>query len=227
MKIMLLLAFIMSMSSNSYAQTDFGDKSFAIPPIDSNVKVIKNSTPMSRFPSMNFPPITPPSKQSSPFNNHDLPSNLKKIGQTSSTDFMQKEEFKNPGDIYEAKLNKREEKDVEQVFRKHQYLGDFKTKSAFVNILYRDHEYVDGDRIRVYINDILVRSEIILDENFQELEVTLKSGFNKIDFEAINQGSSGPNTAEFRVYDDKENLISANRWNLATGFKATVIIVKE
>jgi hypothetical protein len=33
--------------------------------------------------------------------------------------------------------------------------------------------------------------------------------FNKIDFEALNQGSSGPNTAEFKVYDDKGSLISA------------------
>ena len=43
----------------------------------------------------------------------------------------------------------------------------------------------------------------------------------------LNQGYSGPNTAEFKIYDDKGELISANQWNLATGFKATIIIVKE
>lgn len=225
MKIMLLLAFIMSMSSNSYAQTDFGDKSFAIPPLDSNVKVIKNSTPTSRFPSMNFPPIRLPLK-STPFNNNPLPSNLKKIGETSAIDFMQKKEFKNPGDIYVAKLNEKQG-EVSPVFRKNQYLGDFKTKSTFVKILCRDHEFVDGDEVRVYINDILIQSKIELDEDFYQFELTLKSGFNKIDFEAINQGSSGPNTAEFQVFDDKGKLVSANRWNLATGFRATVIVVKE
>ena len=55
----------------------------------------------------------------------------------------------------------------------------------------------------------------------------IPKGFNKIDFEALNQGTAGPNTAEFRVYDDQGLLVSANQWNLATGFKATIIIVKE
>ena len=49
----------------------------------------------------------------------------------------------------------------------------------------------------------------------------------KIDFEALNQGTSGPNTAEFRVYDDKGTLVSASQWNLGTGFKATILLVKE
>ena len=51
--------------------------------------------------------------------------------------------------------------------------------------------------------------------------------FNKIDFVALNQGASGPNTAEVRVFDDNGKLVGSNRWNLATGVKATYIIVKE
>ena len=53
------------------------------------------------------------------------------------------------------------------------------------------------------------------------------AGFNIIDFVALNQGSSGPNTAEVRVYDDAGNLVGNNRWNLATGVKATYIIYKN
>ena len=30
-----------------------------------------------------------------------------------------------------------------------------------------------------------------------------------------------------KVFDDKGNLVGANRWNLATGVKATYIVVKE
>ena len=59
------------------------------------------------------------------------------------------------------------------------------------------------------------------------INLKLKEGFNKIDFVALNQGSSGPNTAELRIYDDSENLLSANQWNLATGSTATLIIVKK
>ena len=52
-------------------------------------------------------------------------------------------------------------------------------------------------------------------------------GFNKIDFVALNQGESGPNTAEVRVYDDDGNVMMSNLWNLATGSKATFIVVKQ
>jgi hypothetical protein len=49
----------------------------------------------------------------------------------------------------------------------------------------------------------------------------------KLDFEALNQGTSGPNTAAFSVFDDSGNLITSNEWNLTTGIKATIVVVKE
>ena len=55
----------------------------------------------------------------------------------------------------------------------------------------------------------------------------LQVGLNKIAFVALNQGTSGPNTAGFKVYDDAGNVISSTEWNLATGAKATVIIAKD
>ena len=70
-------------------------------------------------------------------------------------------------------------------------------------------------------------SQIMLFERFQSISIDLVMGFNKIDFVALNQGTSGPNTAEVRVFDDEGKLVGANRWNLATGVKATYIIVKE
>ena len=59
------------------------------------------------------------------------------------------------------------------------------------------------------------------------MDVKLLEGFNKIDFVALNQGESGPNTAEVRVYDDDGNVMMSNLWNLATGSKATFIVVKQ
>ena len=113
------------------------------------------------------------------------------------------------------------------IFRRNQYLGDFRNNGTHVNVKYRDHMFVDGDMIRIWVNDKVVAQQITLSANFQGFDLPLVAGFNKIEFEAINEGSSGPNTAEFNVYDDKGILISADRWDLATGFKASVIIVKE
>lgn len=108
-----------------------------------------------------------------------------------------------------------------------QYLGDIKSNAKFIGVVCRDHEYVDGDRVRIYLNGDVAESEILLTGAFKGVNLDLKKGFNRIDFEALNQGSSGPNTAQMDVYDDKGQLIYSNRWNLSTGSKASLIVVKE
>jgi hypothetical protein len=108
-----------------------------------------------------------------------------------------------------------------------QYLGDVKTGSKFVSIKYRDHEYVDGDLIRIYVNKDIVQSSVYLGGGFSGFTLTLEEGVNEIVFEALNQGSSGPNTAELHVYDDNGTIISANEWNLLTGNIATIKVIKE
>lgn len=113
------------------------------------------------------------------------------------------------------------------VYRKNQDLGSFKTTSITSKIRYRDAAYVDGDRIRVYLNDKVIEYEVVLDGEFKGFEIKLEKGVNKIDFEALNEGFASPNTAEFQVYDDKGSLISASQWNLGTGFKATLMLMKE
>lgn len=107
------------------------------------------------------------------------------------------------------------------------YLGDVKSNGKFVGVVFRDHEYVDGDRIRVYLNDKVVDPNIFLTGSFKGLNLDLEKGFNRIDFEALNEGTSSPNTAQINVYDDQGKLIHSNMWNLSTGSKATVIIIKE
>lgn len=91
----------------------------------------------------------------------------------------------------------------------------------------RDFEYVDGDRVSILVNDQIVIQNLTLNSTFRGINLKLEKGFNKIDFVALNQGDSGPNTAELRIYDDNDILISSNQWNLATGAKATLIIVKQ
>ena len=137
-----------------------------------------------------------------------------------------KEFFLNPGDAYVKKLNKEKEKNPNN-YLGDAYLGDVATVSDAANIVCRDFEYVDGDRVRIMVNDEIVVQNLTLDSSFRGINLKLGEGFNKIDFIALNQGDSGPNTAELRIYDDNKKLISSNQWNLATGAKATLIIVKK
>ncbi len=108
-----------------------------------------------------------------------------------------------------------------------QDLGSFRTNSKSVNIICRDFQYPDGDRVTILINDIPIVTNIILMQNYQKFNIPLKIGINKIAFKALNQGTSGPNTAAFKVYNDAGILLSSNEWNLATGAKATIVIAKD
>jgi hypothetical protein len=143
-------------------------------------------------------------------------------------------DFNNKGILTTAKLN---EERFLKAFKKingqyiypkiDQDLGSFRTNSKSVNIICRDFQYPDGDRVTILINDIPVIQNIVLQQNYQKFNIPLDIGINRIAFKALNQGSSGPNTAAFKVYNDAGMLISSNEWNLATGAKATLVIAKD
>ncbi|MFV8440500.1 hypothetical protein [Flavobacterium sp. LB2P44] len=222
MKRILFLIITISMSLSGYAQNEFSSKFKAIPP-KNNAPKIKKTTP----PKVNIPPVKTPNVFKNPEIFNPKPSASLPITPTNNFSMTPKNEFMNPGDIYKDKWNKKEENTNGIVYRKNQNLGNFQTGSVTAKVMYRDAAYVDGDQIRVYLNDKVIQYQVNLDSNFKGFEIVLEKGFNKIDFEALNQGSSGSNTAEFKVYDDKGSLISASQWNLGTGFKATIILVKE
>ncbi|WP_419212777.1 hypothetical protein ACNR9Q_01310 [Maribacter sp. X9] len=108
-----------------------------------------------------------------------------------------------------------------------QYLGDIKSNGSFIGIVCRDHEFVDGDRVKIYLNDQVVEPNLLLTGAFKGINVDLQPGFNRLDFEALNHGSSAPNTAQVDVYDEKGQLLYSNKWLLSSGSKATLIVTKE
>lgn len=119
------------------------------------------------------------------------------------------------------------DKEFNNKFYSEQLLGSFGTKSKTIEILCRDHQHVDGDRVSIILNDIVIVHNINLRADFQSFTLDLKEGRNVIQFQALNQGTSGPNTANFKVYDQNSNLITENEWNLATGVKANLVVIRE
>ncbi len=126
-------------------------------------------------------------------------------------------------------LNKKwaEDNKVKSEYGEGQNLGNFMTKGTFVEIYCRDSQYVDGDRVRVFVNGKMVNSDVSLHADYTPILVVLEKGFNTIEIEALNQGSSGPNTAAFKVFDEAGKIITSNEWNLLTGAKASMIVVKN
>ncbi len=230
MKQVLLFIAIIGWVWQGQAQSEFSSKFKAIPA--AKFPIAPKKAPESKKvvpPNSDIPTIKAPNVFNSPEAQFTKPAPAKsyQLGQTNTFSMIQKNEFIRPGAEVEARLNKKDEDPGAIVYRRNQNLGDFKTKSEKAKVLYRDAEYVDGDIIRVYLNDKVIESQVVLEGVFKGFEIVLEKGFNKIDFEALNQGTSGPNTAEFRVYDDKGALINASQWNLGTGFKATILLVKE
>ena len=179
-------------------------------------------TPTSLVPE-NKPPIslTIPFKDRDPKMQFPPPSQeTKQLDMTASDGLL---------DHIPGKAPKAFQKDKEPrpEFARDQDLGDVTTSGDFVQIKYRDHEYVDGDLIRVYVNGDVVQSSVFLGASFSGFTLSLQPGANRNEFEAINQGSSGPNTAELHVNNEKGLIISAKEWNLLTGYKASVLVIKD
>lgn len=128
---------------------------------------------------------------------------------------------------YFTKDEENANKNWQTEFARDQNLGNVKVSHTNVNVKYRDHQAEDGDMIMILVNDDIVRARVTLFNGFQGFDLPLADGENKVEFVALNQGQSGPNTAELHVYDTQDRLISAKEWNLMTGYRATFIVIKE
>lgn len=214
MKQVALLIFLLLFSFKIKAQTDLP----TIPPISierDNSLDVKNSDQGN---ALNMPSLIDPASN----------INLRDSLMARNVRMLPERELKKAG--FDMKIDPEVGEHDQGKSDKHfgdMYLGDIKTSALFVGVVCRDHEYVDGDRVRIFANDILVEPNILLSSSFKGVNIDLDKGFNRIDFEALNQGSSGPNTAQVNVYDDKGQLIYSNKWLLSTGSKASLIVVKE
>jgi len=120
-----------------------------------------------------------------------------------------------------------EDNEIKEEFKMDQSLGSVVTQGGFVEVYCRDHQYIDGDKVQIFVNGEMVAESVRLSAGFTPILVTLQNGFNSIEFVALNQGSSGPNTAELRVLSQKGEQLAVKEWNLLTGAKAELIVVKN
>lgn len=119
------------------------------------------------------------------------------------------------------------DRDIKDEYSEDVNFGNYKTTGTSVDLFFRDHEFVDGDKVRIMVNDEIIYSSLTLTGRFRPILLKLQEGMNKIDIIALNQGSSGPNTAEFKLLDDKGRVLKSDEWNLTTGTKGTFIVIKE
>lgn len=105
-------------------------------------------------------------------------------------------------------------------------IGDIRSRTKRIKIVCRDHGEEDGDRVRISNNGSVVHNDIYLTNAPRSYWLTLGFGINRVEISALNEGSSGPNTAEFEVYDDAGHRVAEKEWNLRTGFKGTLLVLQ-
>ena len=228
MKLRLLSILTLFFALTINAQIDIENKSIAIPaeevddPKEDNELIIRPAPKAEATPEDTKNEVVLPKTEEQPVVRRERNISMEK-----------KNNFRNPAELYEKRLQRtlkfrqQDERRNNSGSQTTQYLGEFKTKSKRVNIIYRDHQYPDGDVIRVFVNGKVAQSRVLLETGYKGFFLQLDEGDNVIDFQALNQGSSGPNTAEFQVLNSQGFSISTNQWNLATGVKATITVIKE
>ncbi|MDT0676964.1 hypothetical protein [Autumnicola musiva] len=204
----LITLLIMIFSAGAYAQIE----------IPSSTNIGTSIPAASESNTGNFPAFRLKKEENT--DNNFLKKEPKKL------DFREtKNDLLTAGSVYEKKWKK--DKEAKSEYKNDQYLGDFKTGGKFVEIYCRDHEFVDGDKVQISVNGTVVEPRVSLGSGYHPILITLASGLNNIEFEALNQGSSGPNTAELRVFDADGQPLAQKEWNLLTGAKASLIVVKQ
>jgi hypothetical protein len=219
MSIRLLILFfgLFLIGQFAFSQVDRREEGFNIRPSDSILKTdlslsfklspIKGLTNKNIQPRINYTPMVDSFKKKSGID-ITATSTLKK----PTWDVKQKftEDYRNVSE-----------------FSKDYNLGNVSTGSKTVILQCRDHEYVDGDRIKLMVNNAVIHPNITLRGDFYSIDIDLKEGVNSIDFVALNEGSSRPNTAQLRVFDENGTLLSSNKWLITTGFKASLTVYKQ
>ncbi len=241
MKRFLFFVFIFTTVSNALGQFDSSIKFKAIPPAKTKPKTQKELPPASDLPQLNIPKIVAPNvlNETNIFGTKPQPNNAFEIGTPENHFSMTlKNKFEHKmGDVYQAKMSKdlsktmiREglKEDNSLLDRKDRDLGEFRTKSEFLLINYRDYIQIDGDLINIYVNDKLIRSELYLYAQMDQIKIPLVLGINKIELVVASTGTSGGNTAEIHALDDAGNVVTDEYWNnLALGTKIKLLVIKE
>jgi hypothetical protein len=215
MKLRYIFLFVF-FSATSFAQEGSSIPSTGIPRVDTNIPKNQNAT--SQY-SISKPFVPTRFKTASKI--YEAPK-LEK-----SNTFNSPVSDLNPGKVKADKMNKAMQDEHPEFYARDQFFGVIRTKSKYIKVIYFDFSEPDGDNIRIWENEIVMIPIAYLTNSPKELILDLFQSSNKIEFEALNEGSNAPNTAQFNIYDDKDVLLYSNQWGLSKGYRASIIIEKE
>ena len=121
---------------------------------------------------------------------------------------------------------KKRQRELMQGLAKGRVIGSVSASNPCMDILVRDHSGVDGDRVRLTFNGHEIESNVTLTRTAQSYRVDLPFGPSVVTAEALNEGSSPPNTAEMTV-KPCTGAEQTFRWNMKTGDLSSVTVERH
>ncbi|GAB4132948.1 MAG: hypothetical protein Fur0041_04750 [Bacteroidia bacterium] len=88
--------------------------------------------------------------------------------------------------------------------RKLDVQNTFMTSSRTVTIIVWDRNEIDGDKISLYLNNRMIKSNLVLKRRKKKIRVKLEPGSNYLVMYAENLGDIPPNTAAIRIKDGRK-----------------------
>jgi len=214
-----LLFFIVFVPIIGFSQEGKSIKSIAIPRFEMPKPDIKPET-STTAPQYSISKPFEPKIFKVPPKVYDAPKEESKVTMTPQQSDL------NVGKQFAEKMNKSDGEKVKPSLGNITY-GKIETNQEFVYLSYKDYDQIDGDLIRILIDNSVIRDKVILEGKFVKIKVRLIVGDNNFVFLALNEGLGSPNTAEFQVEDLQGNILFANLWGLLTGNNASINIYRK
>jgi len=156
--------------------------------------------------------------------------NAYKIEKEKEKKKQEEEKLNNKGILTKTQLNELRTKEMygrRTIEKVDSHQGNFLTMSKDVTISFRDFGAIDGDKIAIYVNGNLFVERAALIHHYRSYQIELKKGNNTIEIVALNQGSLGANTAQYKLVNATGVKIASKYWFLATGAKATFDVTRN
>lgn len=225
MRVLFVIISVLLFSNLGFAQPDNVKKTVVIPRVkdpETTASKVPATAAEPRFKSIDF---------SDSVLDKDRPLTFPKEGnktvQIGQLPEKKPEQFANPYQVPKNAVPITEGDANSKDFRRNMSFGEIKTKSSSVKILLRDFGAIDGDVVKITVNGIIFTERISLEDFRRSVTIGLVEGFNYFEIEALNEGTQSPNTGEFLYVDDKNTLLKGDQWGLSTGYKATLLIIRE
>ncbi|MGJ8684340.1 MAG: hypothetical protein ACSHWW_06935 [Nonlabens sp.] len=145
--------------------------------------------------------------------------------ETPTIDMTQKTDLLDPGVKFKGQKFKTDR--APGNFVNDTYLGELRTGKETLQMTLWDPRLEDGDRVRIWLNDEILITDMTLLNASQGFNIILKDGFNKIEIEALNQGYSAPNTSGIVIRDEDGTVMEQKICMINAGVKSLLIVIKE